>query len=248
MDEDLNWVARLQFRAVKALRRRVAQTPAFQERQRRGRLADPVLAAARVFGASPDDDETVAARLRRHTRNPEAARYALLELERRRDRVTEGGASGPRDGADDELDFRLREGFDDDRVYRLLYAVVHSCKVPEVDPARREEFAAQDRLSRRPLREAFADLADRAPRLRVLEREIVEGRLREEADKQKLPHSGLIDERISQILRSADASRDPVLHSNVAVHAASLYLLVLIGEMPGDLDTPVNPATRTERG
>lgn len=119
IEDDLNWIARLQFRAVRALWRRIEKRPDFQERLRQRRLADPVLITARMFAASSADDEAVTARLRRHVRNPEAAEYALRQLERERDREPDGGDVGELPGADD------------DRVYRILYAVVHDGNLPE---------------------------------------------------------------------------------------------------------------------
>jgi hypothetical protein len=224
--EGLNWIARLQFRALMAGWRRVKELPGVQEMLRQHeeerqelRLAEPVLITARVFADSRGDDEAVAARLRRHVKNPEAARYALRELQRHRDQ------------------------FDDDRAYRALYAVVHGGPVPAVEPASREKFAAQQRLSQLSLQEAFDYLAGLAPRLRALERQVTDGRLRQVADQRDIPYSGLIDERISWILRDADADADghPILASFIATQAASLYLLVLAGEMPGDLNRRVKP-------
>ncbi|HET9719882.1 MAG TPA: hypothetical protein VFP55_07395 [Solirubrobacteraceae bacterium] len=112
IEEDLNWIARLQFRAMRvALSKRIERSPEFRERQRQARLADPLLITARVFATSSDDDGAVAARLRRHIKDPEAAEYALQQLERERALVGEEVAQPP--------------GADDDRIYRILYAVVH---------------------------------------------------------------------------------------------------------------------------
>lgn len=209
----VSWIQRLFEHAGKAAFERVRQSPAYQEIERRNRLANPIVTVAQVLAGSPADDETLARRLKARFKDPEAAEFALQQLERN------------------------RSNFLDDRAYRLLYAAARGGPVPPVDIRAEASLKSQERLARLPLREAFASLAELAPGLRTLEARVTNGSWRD--DKQGTDVDAYVTDRTSEILKGG-SDRDPVLASAVAQFIAQQYLLLISGEeVLGDLDSPV---------
>jgi hypothetical protein len=171
---------------------------------------------ARLLAGSPANDEDVASRMRRRVKDPEAVQFALQELRPR------------------------RGDFLDDRAYRILEAVDTGQPVAPVDPACEENFRAQERLARLPLREAFAALADLAPGLLLLETRVADGGWRADAGDPDLGLDAYVDQRLDEVLKSSESSPDPLLSSTVARTIATLYLTIISGEQAlGDVDSPL---------
>jgi hypothetical protein len=214
----VSWIQRLFERGGGAAWQRILQSPRAQEIQRQHRLANPVVSVARLLAGSPANDEDVASRMRRRAKDPEAVQFALLELRPR------------------------RADFLDDRAYRILEAVRTGQPVAPVDPACEENFRAQERLARLPLRQAFARLADLAPGLRLLEARVADGGWRADTGDPDLGWGldGYVDQRLDDVLKSSDGSPAPLLSSVVARTIATLYLTIISGEQAvGDVDSPL---------
>ncbi|HEY1713052.1 MAG TPA: hypothetical protein VGG07_09115 [Solirubrobacteraceae bacterium] len=175
-----------------------------------------MVTVARLIAGSPADDEEVARRMRRRVKDPEAVQLALQELRPR------------------------RTDFLDDRAYRILEAVGTGQPVAPVDPACEENFLAQERLARLPIKDAFATLADLAPGLRLLEARVADGGWRADAGDPDLGLDAYLDQRLDDVLKSSDSSAAAVLGSIVARTIATMYLTIISGEQAvGDVDSPL---------
>ena len=207
----MSWIQRLFERAGNAALERARQSPAYQELERRNRLANPIVTVAQLLAESPADDETLARRLKARFKDPEAAEFALQQLE------------------------RDRSNFLGDRAYRLLYAAARGGPVPPVDPDREASLKSQERLARLPLREAFASLSELAPGLRTLEARVTNGSWHD--DKEGTDLDAYVIDRATEVLKAA-SDRNPVLASPLAEGIAVRYLLLISGEeVLGDLDS-----------
>jgi hypothetical protein len=212
----VTWIQRLLKLGGRAAWQRILQSPHSREIQRQHRLANPVVTVARLLSGSPADDEEVAGRMRRRVKDPEAVQLALHELQPR------------------------RTDFLDDRAYRILEAVGTGQPVAPVDPAFEENFRAQERLARLPLKEAYASLADLAPGLRLLEARVADGRWRADARDPDLGLDAYVDQRLDDVLKSSDSSGIGVVGSVVARTIATMYLTIISGEQAvGDVDSPL---------
>jgi hypothetical protein len=211
----VSWIQRLFERRVRAAWQRILRSPQTEEIQRQHRLANPVVTVARLLAGSPANDEEVASRMRRRVKDPEAVELALKELLPR------------------------RASFLDDRAYRILEAVGTGQPVAPVDPVCEENFRAQERLARLPLKEAFATLADLAPGLRRLEARVADGGWRADAGDPDLGLDAYVSQGVDDVVNS-DSSATPVVSSMVARTIATSYLMITSGEEAvGDVDLPL---------
>ncbi len=132
-----------------------------------------------------------------------------------------------------------RASFLDDRAYRILEAVGTGRPVAPVDPVCEENFRAQERLARLPLKEAFATLADLAPGLRRLEARVADGGWRADAGDPDLGLDAYVSQGVDDVVNS-DSSATPVVSSMVARTIATSYLMITSGEEAvGDVDLPL---------
>jgi hypothetical protein len=113
----------------------------------------------------------------------------------------------------------LRTTYLDDRAYRLLIAVVDDGSVRPIDPAVRDQFLAEAKLGRLPLKDGFEYLASLEPRLH----DLPPRRLADLRQKQ----SGFTSRRSEPRLVGAWAEGSyPVLNTDLAASVVKTYLAV----------------------
>jgi hypothetical protein len=138
-----------------------------------------------------------------------------------------------------EILARMRDQFDMDRAYRLLYATITDTSVQPISTANYDLFVLEERLGRLPLAKAFAFLAERRPSLLQVE-QVAEsegsGRNAFSVKEGVADGDASVPPRISTVLGpAAQGSGDPLLRSQLALSIASQYLAILEGSHDGDV-------------
>lgn len=134
---------------------------------------------------------------------------------------------------------RMREQFDTDRAYRLLYAAMTNTPVQPIAADRRDLFISEEQLGRMPLSDAFAFLAKRQPQLYQFEKA---ARVADGVTGPLLGDNTGADDAtvnappyVSALLGpGAQDCTDPLLRSQLALSIASQYLAIMAGSHDGD--------------
>jgi hypothetical protein len=193
----------LRARLGKTILKRIESAPAIQERMARSERTMPVIRAAHRAAYGSLDDE--------------AAKINLREQ-------LNGGAEILEEAL---ADLHSRDGYINDRVYRLLASVATDTDVAVIPVERAALFAEEGEIGRMPMKQAFRRLAELEPRLLDLEHQTPSASQENQPGSCELPKH--VREQLHQLVGGGTSNDHELLHTALASSIVHQYLQILAG-------------------